>query len=174
MRRNPFILGSAFALFSVGVLAGELDDFVAATDGATTCWSRAYDRQHLASHPDQQVTAMDLAVTYMAESHVSAAQYVFRLEVDMRDGSHGEAVGPCMADGNDIWCGVECDGGGVYVSTGSSDSVIVDLERRGAIWMSTSCGEENFDEGFSLEAGLDDKQFRLDELLPQFCMPAEY
>ena len=155
-------------------MAGELDAFVDARDGATTCWSRAYDGRHMAAHPDQQVTAMDLAVTYMAESNIGPAQYVFRLEAQMRDGRRGEAIGPCMADGDQMWCGVECDGGGVYVSTRSGGNVVVDLERRGAIWMSTGCGEENFEEGFSLQSGLDDKQFLLSELLPQFCMPAEY
>src|SRR5690606_7195866 len=107
---------TAFALFSMSVVAGELDAFVAAQDGASSCWERNYDNQHMAAHPDQQVTGMSLAVTFMAESDINPEQYVFRLETDMRDGTHGEAIGPCMADGGEMWCGVECDGGGVYVS----------------------------------------------------------
>ncbi|SEQ53958.1 hypothetical protein SAMN05428969_3439 [Devosia sp. YR412] len=174
MHRKSLFLSTAFALFSLSVMAGELDSFVAASDGATNCWSRAYDAKHMAAHPDQQVVAMDLAVTFMAQSDIGPEQYVFRLEATMRDGTQGQAVGPCMADGNEMWCGVECDGGGVYVSTRSGGNVLVDLERRGSIWMSTSCGDENFDEGFSLDSGRDDKQFLLSQLLPQFCLPAEY
>jgi hypothetical protein len=174
MRLKSIYLGSAFALFSISVMAGELDAFVAAQNGASTCWSRYYDSPHMAAHPDQQVTGMDLAVTFMAETANNSEQYVFRLQAWMRDGTFGEAVGPCMADGDQMWCGVECDGGGVYVSTRSGGDVVVDLERRGAIWMSTSCGEDNFDDGFSLESGIDDKQFRLTRLEPQFCEPATY
>ena len=174
MHFKSLYLTTAFALCSISVMAGELDGFVAASDGASSCWSRAYDARHLAAHPDQRVAAISLAVTFMAETEINPEQYVFRLEADMRDGTHGEAVGPCMADGKQMWCGVECDGGGVYVSSRSGGNVLIDLERRGAIWMSTSCGDENFDEGFSLESGIDDKQFLLTPLLPQFCMPAEY
>lgn len=167
-------LSAAFALCSVSIMAGELDAFVAAQDGASTCWSRAYTPQHMADHPDQQVAAMSLAVTFMGETEINPAQYVFRLEAYMRDGTGGQAVGPCSAEGDEMWCGVECDGGGIYVSSRSGGNVLVDLERRGSIWMSTGCGEDNFEEGFSLESGIDDKQFLLSELLPQFCMPAEY
>jgi len=174
MALKSLYLGTAFALFSVSVMAGELDAFVAASDGASKCWSRAYDAKHLSAHPDQQVVAMDLAVTYMAETSEYAEQYVFRLEADMRNGDHGVATGPCMAEGGQMWCGVECDGGGVYVSNRSGGKVLVDLERRGAIWMSSSCGEEDFDGGFSLESGRDDKQFLLTELRPQFCEPVTF
>lgn len=174
MPLKSIYLGTALALCSVSVMAGELDAFVASTDGASSCWMRAYDARHLAAHPNQQVTAMDLAVTYTAETDINPAQFVFWLDVDMRDGSHGQASGPCMADGDQMWCGVECDGGGIYVANRSGGKVLVDLERRGSISMTSSCGEENFEDGFALQSGLDDRQFLLTALLPQFCEPTTF
>lgn len=173
MRLKSIYLGTAFVLSSISVMAYELDAFVAAQDGAATCWSRYYDARHLNAHPDQQVTGMELAVTFAGETASSSQQYVFHLMTWLRDGIIGEAHGSCMPDGQDMWCGVECDGGGIYVSTRSGGDVVVDLQRTGAIWMSSKCGEENFEDGFSLQAGIDDRQFRLTRLEPQFCMPVE-
>lgn len=77
-------------------------------------------------------------------------------------------------EGLELWCGVECDGGGIYVSQRERIRVLIDLQRVGQIAMTSGCGGEDFESGFSLGAGLDDKQFLLSDLSPQFCMPAEY
>ena len=171
---RSIVVGAALALSSLSVLAGELDAFVAASDGASACWSRQYDAAHLAAHPHQQVTAMDFTVSYWDETAINPAQYVFRLEADLRDGTHGTAIGPCSAEGDTMWCGVECDGGGVYISSRSGGNVLVDLERIGNIAMTNGCAEAILDEGFSLQSGVDDKQFLLHALPPRQCVPAEY
>ncbi|WP_137150069.1 hypothetical protein [Devosia sp. FKR38] len=171
---RSLFLGTAFALFSLGVMAAELDAFVAASDGATACWSRQYDAAHLAAHPDQQVAAMSMAVTYWDETANGPAQYVFRMEADLRDGTHGTAVGPCRQEGGDVWCGVECDGGGVLLKSRSGGDVLIDLEHTGYIAMTTGCGEDTLDEGFPLESGRDDKQFLLHALPVRQCVPATY
>jgi hypothetical protein len=70
-----------------------------------------------------------------------------------------------------MFCGVDCDGGGVFVKLRNADQMLVDLERKGTIAMSYSCGEE---EGFPLQSGRDDKTFLLTRMLPQFCMPPQW
>lgn len=172
--KKTLFLGTALILSTLSVAAGELDAFVQARDGATACWSRSYSAQHLREHPHQQVTAMDLTVTYMEETAMSPDQYVFRLEAQLRDGTEGYAVGPCMAQGGKMWCGVECDGGGVLVSNRNGGDILVDLAAVGAIAMSTSCGEDDFDSGFSLQSGIDDKTFLLHPQPVQICEPARY
>jgi hypothetical protein len=173
-RTRSIFLSTAFAMFSLSAVAGELDSFVAASDGATACWSRQYDAAHMTAHPDQKVAAMSLAVTYWDETAINPSQYVFRLEADLRDGTHGTAIGPCSADGNKMWCGVECDGGGVLVSNRSGGDVLIDLEAIGNIAMTSGCAEEILDEGFALQSGRDDKQFLLHALPPRQCIPAQY
>lgn len=164
-------VGSALILSCLSVAAGELDAFVRAQDGATNCWSRDYTAQHLREHPLQQVTAMDFTVTFMRQSARNPEQYVFRLQAELRDGTAGYAEGPCMSSDGKMWCGVECDGGGVFISTRNGGDILVDLAAIGGIAMSMSCGEEDFKQGFTLEPGADDKTFLLHALPAQICEP---
>lgn len=167
---SSLYLGAAMALFALPVIAGELDAFVAAKDGASSCWSRVYDADHLAKHPDQKVKAMSLAVTYMEETAESAEQYVFRMEAELRGGVAGKQFGNCYAQEGKMFCGVDCDGGGVYVSSRNNGNVLVDLETIGSMWMVTGCGEdEGEEEGFSLQSGVDDKEFLLSALPAKAC-----
>lgn len=174
MFTRSLFLPIAMALFSSSVAAAELNAFLASKTLDSACWSRDYTAQHLADHPHQQVVSMDLAITYLPANEYALAQHVFRLEARLRDGRKGVAIGPCSNDGRDIWCGVECDGGGIHLTSRSQNRVLVDLERVGSIAMSYSCGDEDTGAGFALESGIDDKQFLLTEGLPQFCLPVEY
>jgi len=161
MRKNAFPLGLVIALFGLPVAAGELDAFVEASDGAISCWSRTYDKQHLAQHPDQTVTDMQFAVGYAGERGEYADMYWFELHASQRGGIDGVTSGTCSPDGDAMRCGVECDGGGVVVTTRGDGRVLLDLEAYGHIRMYSECGAESEETSYSLEPGIDDKEFLL-------------
>ena len=166
-------LGVAASLvLAAGAVAGELDAFVGDADGSLACWSRQYSEQHLAAHPDQQVTAMSLAVGYEAFDDGNAelpGYYWFNLAAALRDGKSGSAGGTCSAagDGLEMVCAVDCDGGGIVVMPRNDGAVLADLERYGYIYMVGGCGAE--EEGFALESGRDDKQFLLHQADNKSC-----
>jgi hypothetical protein len=163
------LLVAAFA--PLAALAGELDGYVPPEDGARSCWSRSYDAAHLADHPLQQVTKISFAVGYMAATIEFSEQYSFYLEARLRDGTEGYASGPCHAQDGKMWCGVECDGGGVLLERRADGKVLVDLKAHGYIHMSGGCGGGEGD-GFSLEAGKDDHEFLLHAETPKTCKSA--
>lgn len=152
-------------------LGGQLDTFVPAEDGALSCWSRVYDEAHLAAHPDQTVTAMTFGVSYMAATAEYGELYSFWMEARRRDGSRGQATGPCSGEDDQMLCGVECDGGGVIVTPRAGGDVLIDLEAHGYIRMSDSCGSSESG-GFALEPGKDDKQFLLRAIPAKACKMA--
>ena len=159
-------------VIALPALAGELDAFVAAEDGALSCWSRVYDADHLASHPDQMVSAMTFGVSYMAETSEFGEQYSFWLEASLRDGARGYTTGPCNAYDGKMWCGVECDGGGIYVEARADGDVLIDLETHGYIRMSGSCGSSDENGISGLESGKDDKLFLLQPTASKACKAA--
>ena len=159
---RTMIAATLCLLVTSSVHSGELDSFVAPIEGTTAAWSRVYDATHMAQHPDQQVEAMDLAVTFEIFDPTYDGQVNFELKVKLRNGTKGVTTGTCMGQGDSMWCGVECDGGGMVISHRSNGSVLADLEKVGFIRMSeVGCGEEDTGVSFSLESGKDDKQFLL-------------
>ncbi len=71
-----------------------------------------------------------------------------------------------MEQDGKIFCGVECDGGGVFVTRREDGSLMVSFDDMWGIRMSDSCGEE---EGVEFKPGKDDKAFRLDPLPVSQC-----
>lgn len=172
MRKFAFACLCFIPIAAPPVSAGELDDFVAAEDGAVSCWSRTYDDAHLADHPDQMVSALTFGVSYAAETSEFAEQYSFWLEATLRDGASGYTTGPCNAYDGKMWCGVECDGGGIYVEARADGDVLVDLETHGYIRMSGSCGSSDENGISALESGKDDKLFLLQPTDAKACKAA--
>ncbi len=139
------------------------------------CFTRAYDSEHLAAHPQQKVSVMKLLLTAEQDTEEHEMNYSFRLGVKYRnktgnydssgDCGHGkfsdEKTNEAM-----LGCGVDCDGGGIDVLMAKDDkSAIVKLERI-RIWK-----DNNYDEDAArdLVAGADDKVFRLDRTTLQDC-----
>lgn len=133
-----------------------LDRHVESAGGASACWTRIYDAAHLRSHPDQKVSAMRFRITPNPGDEF--APFDFALEAEVDDEGLGFAAGPCRPEGKGMFCGVECDGGGVFLTLRDDGKVLLDLEQAGFINMAGGCGE---DDGFALESGRDDKQFLL-------------
>jgi hypothetical protein len=149
------------------------------------CFVRRYDAAHMAQHPKQKVTVMKLLITAEMVPDDKVLEYSFRLGVNFRDrpgdfdssGDCGHAAVTKVPDnaetvipaGIDIACGVDCDGGGVTVSLANNDaSLIVKPIDRIRIWKGKNPDESA---ATALNAGADDKVFRLDRTKLDECTP---
>jgi hypothetical protein len=148
------------------------------------CFVRRYDAAHMAQHPLQKVTVMKLLISAEMVPDDKVLEYSFRLGVNFRDrpgdfdssGDCGHAAAAKVPDdagtipsGVDISCGVDCDGGGVTVSLANNDaSVIVKPIDRIRIWKGKNPDESA---ATALNAGADDKIFRLDRTKLDECTP---
>ncbi len=157
---------------------------------AYACFVRRYDPEHLAQHPLQKVSVMKLLISTEKDPDFPNFQYSFRLGVNFRDrpgdfdssGNCGHA--PTIKDpdnsdippedrvtrpaGIDFECDVDCDGGGVDVALANNDnSVIVKLDHI-RIWQGNAPDAKA---AGALQAGADDKVFRLDRTSLSECTP---
>jgi hypothetical protein len=149
------------------------------------CFVRRYDATHMAQHPLQKVTVMKLLITAEMVPDDKVLEYSFRLGVNFRDrpgdfdssGDCGHAAVTKVLDpaetvipaGTDIVCAVDCDGGGATVSLANNDaSLIVRPLDRIRIWKGKNPDESA---ATALNAGADDKVFRLDRTKLDECTP---
>jgi hypothetical protein len=156
---------------------GELANFIPPEAGARACFSRVYDAAHLKAHPKQQVTEMQFRIAYYIhdpDEFAPNGQRNFYFEVLARLRGHKQpkplsAMGECRPgdDGKSIFCGVDCDGGGVMVKR-SGGKILVDLETLGRLRMTSDCDEDE-DGGVELSSGVDDKRFLLSKLPASEC-----
>lgn len=143
---------------------GELAAFLPPTEGAHICYRRVYSPGHLAEHPEQTVTEIDFRLAYYRHDPdefypKGQRNYYFAMLVKQRGGDRTlTAMGECVAYGDKISCGVECDGGGVSVSRRKAGTILVDLDAFGRIRMSEGCDEAG---AVDLEPGKDDRSFLL-------------
>ena len=145
------------------------------------CFVRTYDKAHLAEHPDQLVTAVRLHIYHPPPDEARDATWM-KMEVKVRGRNvilttsgicrkgeppdtwqrpHLKHLPPPDA----LWCGVECDGGGIGVAS-HGDHAMMYL---GGIRMSVksySCGGESDEE---LLGNKDDHVFRLNRVNERDC-----
>ena len=171
-------LQQADAAFATRMFAGAVPK-----PKAYACFVRRYDAAHLAAHPLQKVSAMKLLITAEVVPEDKAFDYSFRLGVTFRDRPGDfDSSGDCghaptvkaldaneaaVPDGIDFTCSVDCDGGGISVNLAHNDAaLIVKPLQRIRIWKG-----KDFDEAAAtaLNAGADDKIFRLDRVKPDEC-----
>ena len=139
------------------------------------CFTRHYDAQHMAQHPLQKVSVMKLLVSAERDPEDKKLAYSFRLGVNFRNrpgdfdssGDCAHLTGDDAAKEKvDFGCGVDCDGGGISINLAKDNaSVIVKLESI-RIWKGKDYDE---DAATSLNAGADDKMFRLDRTNVNDC-----
>ena len=142
---------------------------------ARACFARVYDAAHLKKHPRQTVTAMEFRLTwhiFRQEGNEPFGDHMFQMRVDRRGAkkqAHG--TGPCMERAGKAFCGIECDGGGVFLEPRDDGSLLVSFGDMWGIRLSESCDgeEEDEDAAASLEPGQDDKSFRLERLPDSQC-----
>jgi len=121
-----------------------------ATAGADECFTRTYDRAHLARHPDQMVTSVSL--------RLRRSPRWFMVQFTLRDRDKPfESVGICRPDGH---CYVEGDGGGLdYERTASGLMMRLDRIRV------AEYGKDIIDATSpEITSGTDDRVFRLDRV----------
>ncbi len=134
---------------------------------AYACFVRHYDADHLARHPKQKVSAMQLLVTAEMAPEEQTIGYSFRLGVKYRhrpddfdsSGYCNHAVAEDTGKEIRFDCGVDCEGGGINVALSKDDkSAIIRLDRI-TVWQRNKPDDEA---GDALLAGADDEVFRLD------------
>jgi uncharacterized protein YgiM (DUF1202 family) len=135
-----------------------LDCSEAATaDGLYGQYMRVYDRAHLAAHPDQLITLVDLSIVRSSSGHY---KHEFTLYVRLRGRDKTlKTEGSCEKDGRGLRCMVECDGGGIHIEP-RGYHVMMYLER---IRMVT-CDQDIdsvIDSGEEVRGGKDDRTFHL-------------
>src|SRR5262249_39327502 len=84
---------------------------VPATAGpnALGCFTRSYDRGHLAQHPDQLVTAVKLRIFTPPRGNLSKYWFVVQFGLRGRDEAL-VATGICNEKARGLFCFLECDG----------------------------------------------------------------
>jgi len=136
---------------------------------AFACYSRHYDKAHLAAHPQQNVGDMTLFVNSFVDPEMGR-QYLLEMGVRFRERSTlFQISGGCSTiDGkNGLSCGIECDGGAIDVTVKDQNSILVSIPDGARTWDPES-GEEPPE---NARFGLDDKLFRLDRTKLQDCLP---
>jgi len=127
------------------------------------CFTRNYDRTHLARHPDQLVTAVKLRIYRPPAGELDKwflAQFRLRGKAETLRTS-----GICDEKASGLHCFVACDGGGVDVVPRARDAMMhLDRVRVAA------CGEDYVNgAGQELTGGKDDRVFRLDRVDDAEC-----
>ena len=154
------------------------------------CFVRTYDKAHLAEHPDQLVTAVRLHIYHPPPDEARDATWM-KMEVKVRGRNvilttsgicrkeeppdtwqrpHLKHLPPPDA----LWCGVECDGGGIGVAS-RGDHAMMYL---GGIMMSVkknyySCSGETRESIEELLGNKDDHVFRLNRVNERECADME-
>lgn len=131
------------------------------------CFARVYDRQHLAQHPDQLITAVKLKI------YPSPLDRTLSFAVQMQRRGEDKPLhnsGSCREEGSKMTCGIDCDGGGVSVTRRSSSTILMGLV---GIRM-LSCGDTADDEnGVYVTSGKDDRDFLLNHVDDAVCRGLE-
>lgn len=109
--RNSKILPYAFAVAGTPLLAQTAQDMVFAPD--PPCYSRSYDKAHLAAHPDQQVTLMVVRADTEDMALDNTDQLLVLVDVLTRSGtSPYSGIGYCTPGKQGLSCLMEGDAGG--------------------------------------------------------------
>jgi hypothetical protein len=141
------------------------------------CFTRTYNRAHLARHPDQLITAVKLHIYESADCQESQSCPWFNVQFKVRGESKpllttglcrkgfGMFVRNAVTPSGSGWmCHVECDGGGVNIVPRARDAMMY-LDRISV----ATCGGDLIDDGRELTGGKDDRVFRLDRVDAVAC-----
>jgi hypothetical protein len=135
------------------------------------CFTRIYDRTHLARHPDQRVTQVKLHISNYREGRYYDFEAWFKLRGSSKllrtGGVCRREIGFPQQEPAGVRCSVACEGGGVNL-----------ISRAGGVLMYLTnirvgeCDEDINDEGRTtqyLTGGKDDRVFRLDRVDAAAC-----
>jgi len=149
-------------LITLATTVALLPASVAAEDSMLGCFTRTYDRAHLAQHPDQLVTEVKLRIFRAPEGKAKWFEVRFKLRGQNKS---RWSEGVCLEGGR---CYVECDGGGFNIEPRTHDALVhLDYIR------TVMCDEDPanlIDGGEGVSGGKDDRVFRLDRTDPAECL----
>jgi hypothetical protein len=162
--KKLLLIGAAILLSTTTVQSPAM----AAVNNVAGCFTRTYDRAHLAKHPDQIVTAVKLHIMKITNNR--SYSYDFALAFNVRGKNKTlRTEGYCREDARGtakgLRCAVECDGGGVFVVHRATDLMMY-LDR---IRVVSSCADDAAESGEELSGGKDDREFRLDRVNDSVC-----
>jgi hypothetical protein len=139
---------------------------------ANICMSRHYDKAHLASHPNQNVTDMLVYIGKHVGEENGYISYNVNAQVKFRDSSKTWSFsGDCGREAGKmtpVACGIDCDGGGYEVSLKDDKSVEL------TITSGVRLNEEDTESDKTLETAAfksDDKTFLLHQTDLKDCLP---
>ena len=132
-----------------------------AGSGALGCFTRIYDRAHLARHPDQLVTAVKLHIHKPPRDSMSKYWFLAQFKLRGRDETL-RTSGICNEKASGLHCFVECDGGGVDVVPRAREAMMYLDRIRVAACDGDEAGEE-------LTGGKDDLVFRPNRVENAVC-----
>ena len=138
------------------------------------CFTRAYDKDHLASHPKQNVTS-----TMLLLKRGTDPKAWYNAVVDFRfrkSGKHFQATGDCPTDtsspsalsANALHCAIDCDGGSINVDLKDANTVLVKLPDGIAV---SGIGSTDADAPSGDRFGSDDAVFKLSRAPVVTCLP---
>ena len=137
---------------------------------AHACFVRRYTKAHLASHPDQNVTAM---LAYVSKQEGTDPYYSVSLQVNFRQlNKPFQVSGSCgeNAETGALGCGIDCDGGSLSVRVKNDQSVLVAIPDSVRLY-DPSASDEFSELPRGARFGSDDKLFRLDRTALNDCAP---
>ena len=136
---------------------------------AYACFTRAYDKAHLAAHPKQNTRDMTLFIKSPVDPEMGR-QYELTLGAHFRKQAKQFISGGGCSLSDDgkgaLHCGIDCDGGQIGVSIKNAQSILVSIPDGARLW------DPETDETPPENArfGVDDKLFRLDRAPLADCL----
>jgi hypothetical protein len=139
------------------------------TAAAHACFQRKYTGAHLASHPDQNVTAM---LAYVSKQEGDDTYYGVSLQVNFRKMNKPfQIAGSCSQnEAGQLACGIDCDGGSLSVRVKNAQSILIDIPESVRMF-DPAASDETADLPQGARFGADDKLFRLDRTALADCLP---
>lgn len=145
-----------------------------AEDKAESCFLRRYDAAHLKARPLQKVEAIGLCVNVdrlQPEEKGEPVRYVYNFSFATKLKGRADVLktaGECgfshlppgelkRVASKPIWCGVDCDGGGITLEPRKDGAEL--LARLSRIRVESECGGGDEAKAIDLEGGADDKVF---------------
>jgi hypothetical protein len=175
MRLALILLSLAFATSARAddvALQAQVFGHALGKEAGYACFTRAYDKAHLASHPKQNVTSIMLMLKGTVETQ---AQYLAGVDFRFRkSGKHFQAYGDCPSVStndpstgpNALHCGIDCDGGTINVNLKDADTILVKLPDSISV-----SGNGDEDAPSNDRFGSDDKVFKLTRVPVATCVP---
>jgi hypothetical protein len=164
------------ALLAFAANAAGAEDFVTRLLGhapgkgkSYACFTRVYDSEHLASHPQQNVRSMILLVVVDSdapETYQLRIGSYFRSRKSMLDTAGDCGVSHDASDAAGAHCGVDCDGGQIDVALKDKDAMLLGIPEGARLWKP---GDDDPNANVHGAFGPDDKLFRLDRAPAAEC-----